>query len=166
MDRKRSTLLHNNFKQNRQMEKAALPISMPANHHYIQEVETSLPQCFFLLILMKHPSPPPTFLSLPQEDFRLSLSSKFFNIRLACLALCNVGSERVWPPGFGWQRSEVNYFSLHVHLNLLEAALRRVGPRFESDRAGRGAKGAAELCFHWLISFQHYVKPPNKTWES
>lgn len=77
-----------------------------------------------------------------------------------------MGSERVWPPGFGWQRSEVNYFSLHVHLNLLEAALRRVGPRFESDRAGRGAKGAAELCFHRLISFQHDVKPANKTRES
>lgn len=63
---------------------------MPANHHYIQEVETSL---------LPHPHeashPPPAFLSLPQEDFRFSLSSKFFNIRLACLALCNMGSERV-----------------------------------------------------------------------
>lgn len=72
-----------------------------------------------------------------------------------------MASERVWPPGFGWQRSEVNYFSLRVHLNLLEAALRRVGPRFESEQAGRGAKGAAELCFHWLISFQHYFFKKN-----
>lgn len=83
-------------------------------------------------------------------------------------ALRNGHSGCIGLPGSGWQNSKTKllFISFHVHLNLLEAALRRGGPRCVCDQAGRWVKGAAEQCFHWLIRFQHNVKPQNKPHES
>lgn len=55
---------------------------------------------------------------------------------------------------------KLNYFSFQVHLNLLEAALRRAGPK--SVWLGQEmSERSCQKYFHKLIKFQHNVKPQN-----